>query len=545
MRSVYVSNLGTAAIYGYDLGQNGELGTTSGSPFTTLGSSVGIGMTPNGAYLYGVTNGNNVEAFKVGADGALSTVTGSPFASSGGPQYIAVTPSGNRLYVATSSQGIWAYNIASDGSLTPVTGSPFVPGTSVVDLVMAPDGGHVYTIKPGAASLTTYAIGANGALTAAGSTTAAGANAQGIALTPDGLHLYVSNNVATNNLSAFTIASNGSLSAVPGSPFTAGSLPGRIATTPDGRHLYASNLAADTVTGMDISADGSLSAMPGPAASAGEAGSIGVTPDSAHLYVADYANAGGLAGFNVTSAGALSVVLGSPYGTGSFPGFVVVTPNQAPIAGFSSPPTVTRSVSFNAETSSDPDGTVARYDWDFGDGSTLPNGGPTPIHDYAVDGAYTAKLTVTDNEGCSTSFVSTGHTASCNGGPSATANLSVTAVTAGTPDTSVDGASLNAKKTQKQGKKIVVKFNAGAAEAVTLAAKGKIKAGRKSYALKRLTKPATAGKTVAFKLKLKSSKSSPPVSRALGGKVKASVTVTFTDETGNSATKKASVALKG
>src|SRR5262249_36491895 len=47
-------------------------------------------------------------------------------------------------------------------------------------------------------------------------------------------------------------------------------------------------------------------------------------------------------------------------------------------------------------------------------GQSLANGGPTPSHTYKP-GSYTATLTVTDNEGCSTRFVFTGQTASCNG----------------------------------------------------------------------------------------------------------------------------------
>ena len=39
-------------------------------------------------------------------------------------------------------------------------------------------------------------------------------------------------------------------------------------------------------------------------------------------------------------------------------------------------------VAFNASASSDPDGSIARYDWAFGDGQTAPDGGPTPSHTY-------------------------------------------------------------------------------------------------------------------------------------------------------------------
>ena len=49
------------------------------------------------------------------------------------------------------------------------------------------------------------------------------------------------------------------------------------------------------------------------------------------------------------------------------------------------------------DASSDSDGNITNWDWDFGDGNTsnLQN----PSHDYSVDGTYTINLTVTDNEG--------------------------------------------------------------------------------------------------------------------------------------------------
>ncbi|WP_020576111.1 PKD domain-containing protein [Actinopolymorpha alba] len=71
-------------------------------------------------------------------------------------------------------------------------------------------------------------------------------------------------------------------------------------------------------------------------------------------------------------------------------------PNQAPTASF----TVEcddRACSVNGSGSKDPDGTIASYAWNFGDGAT--GSGATASHTYAADGAYTVRLTVTDNEG--------------------------------------------------------------------------------------------------------------------------------------------------
>ena len=52
-------------------------------------------------------------------------------------------------------------------------------------------------------------------------------------------------------------------------------------------------------------------------------------------------------------------------------------------------------ITFDASSSSDPDGTVERYKWDFGDGNTAT--GMIVSHTYSSAGKYNVTLTVTDN----------------------------------------------------------------------------------------------------------------------------------------------------
>lgn len=74
--------------------------------------------------------------------------------------------------------------------------------------------------------------------------------------------------------------------------------------------------------------------------------------------------------------------------------------NKAPIANFSS--TVDRlSVSFDGSSSSDADGTVASWRWDFGDGAS--GSGAKLSHVYAKPGAYPVTLTVKDDKGATAS----------------------------------------------------------------------------------------------------------------------------------------------
>lgn len=79
-------------------------------------------------------------------------------------------------------------------------------------------------------------------------------------------------------------------------------------------------------------------------------------------------------------------------------------PNQPPVAAFSDS-NVNLAASFDASASSDPDGSVASYAWDFGDGNTAT--GVNATHTYTADGSYQVSLTVTDNEGAATSITKT------------------------------------------------------------------------------------------------------------------------------------------
>jgi len=74
--------------------------------------------------------------------------------------------------------------------------------------------------------------------------------------------------------------------------------------------------------------------------------------------------------------------------------------NSPPVASFAASPssgTIPLSVSFNASSSYDSDGTIATYDWDFGDGGH--GSGIIVAHTYTTAGAYTVNLTVRDNVG--------------------------------------------------------------------------------------------------------------------------------------------------
>ena len=70
--------------------------------------------------------------------------------------------------------------------------------------------------------------------------------------------------------------------------------------------------------------------------------------------------------------------------------------NVSPTASFTSSCTAL-SCTFDGSGSTDPDGTISSYAWDFGDGTT--GSGATSTHAYAAGNTYAVRLTVTDNGG--------------------------------------------------------------------------------------------------------------------------------------------------
>jgi len=83
----------------------------------------------------------------------------------------------------------------------------------------------------------------------------------------------------------------------------------------------------------------------------------------------------------------------------------VVSTNYFPTANFTYTPVkifLGQNVTFNASNSSDPDGTITSYHWQFGDGAEAS--GITIAHAYYEIGYYQVMLTVADNEGAQQSF---------------------------------------------------------------------------------------------------------------------------------------------
>jgi YVTN family beta-propeller protein len=346
-------------------------------------------------------------------DGA-STVTpintatnmpGTPIAVKGNPVGIAITPDGKTAYVGSyGSPDVTPIDTATNAveAGIPIGNLPEV-------IAITPDGSTAYVTSAGVNRVTPIDVATN---TAEESITV-GENPSGIAITPDGATLYVTNELGST-VTPIDIATN-----TPGTPIAVGSHPNAIAITPDGKTAYVTNDAGTSVTPIDIATN-----TPGAPINVGSHPfAVAITPDGRTAFVTNENGA------SVTPISIATNTPGTPIKVGEDPEGIAITPDQAPLAAFSATSaTLGQPTSFDASASVDPDGSLASYTWSFGDGSTLVTTSPATSHTYTAPATYTATLTLTDNEGCSTAFVFTGQTAFCDGSPAASTTREVTVV---------------------------------------------------------------------------------------------------------------------
>lgn len=92
----------------------------------------------------------------------------------------------------------------------------------------------------------------------------------------------------------------------------------------------------------------------------------------------------------LTSSASTPIVVTAPPATVNKPPTAVAS--ATPLTG-----TAPLTVSFDASGSTDSDGTIASYSWNFGDGATAT--GKTASHTYTTEASFTASVQVTDNAG--------------------------------------------------------------------------------------------------------------------------------------------------
>lgn len=101
--------------------------------------------------------------------------------------------------------------------------------------------------------------------------------------------------------------------------------------------------------------------------------------------------------FKLTAMIFLAMSLGSALASCAFFEMLFNKPPQAVIEAFPTAGFAPLEVTFDGSASFDPDGRLASFHWDFGDGQSASE--KIVTHIYKVQGDFVATLTVTDNKG--------------------------------------------------------------------------------------------------------------------------------------------------
>jgi YVTN family beta-propeller protein len=407
-RRAVVVNRESGTVTLFDTGTGALINPTIETGGGANAEPFGVAITPNGSTAY-VTNSEGTVGKSVSIINMLAGATGGQIAPfDPGTVGVGITPDGRRAYIASREAATVS---AVDTGTNTLIGSPIEVGTELESLdrgvAITPDGQHVYVARFGDDLVSMIDTETNLVI---GAPIPAGEGPRAMAITPDGRRLYV-----TDNISGAVTVIDTATNTVIGAPIPVGLEPRGIAITPDGSRAYVANQGSETVSVIDTATNTVIGA-PIPVM---DPLGVAITPDGSRVLVGS-----GLAAPNnlITPISTATNAAGQSFHSGGdAPAEIAVVPNQPPKAAFgathkSKKPTVE---SFDGSGSSDPDGTVARFEWSFGDGQSLAGGGPAATHTYRP-GKYTATLTVTDNEGCSTKFIYTGQTAYCTGSAVAT-----------------------------------------------------------------------------------------------------------------------------
>lgn len=368
---------------------------TAGTPVAVGSQPVGVAITPDGETAYVADFGSD----SVTPIDTATNTAGPPIAAGTQPTGIAITPDGRTAYVTNrGSDSVTPIDTATNTAGAPIPTSVDFPFA----VAAAPDGKTLYVGGEGNDDVAVIDTATN---TVTKTITLAGP-AVSIAVTPDGEIAYAVG--PSGSVTPIDTATN-----LAGAPFSAGSTAFGIAISPDGGTAFVVNEFSNGVTPFLTATDTALA----PISVSGLPVDDAITPDGKTLYVT---NTDDGKGGHTDAVSAFSTATdapeGSPIAVGGLAFEVAITPAQAPTAAFSAQAGAAGQLTrFDGSASSDAHGSIASYRWEFGDGATETTASALTSHTYAAPGTYSARLTLSDGEGCSTTLIFTGQTASCNG----------------------------------------------------------------------------------------------------------------------------------
>jgi 6-phosphogluconolactonase (cycloisomerase 2 family) len=247
-----------------------DLGTAGVQNFAAGDNPVQLAVHPSGKYLYAANNlAGTVSAYVIGANGALALIdadAGSAghqdFAVGSAPWQLVFSAKGDVLYVLSAGAAtITLFDVsAATGKLTQRAGAPVsVVNLSAIAFALAPSGNTGYLTGYNNDGVYLFDVDGTGALSLRSPTKVpSGSRPRApLAFMPGTAYAYLSA-VTGNNVTGFSVASDGSLTQLDSSPYVANAGSNYMAVHPDGKALYVSATSAAKIDAYEAQGDGAL-----------------------------------------------------------------------------------------------------------------------------------------------------------------------------------------------------------------------------------------------------------------------------------------------
>lgn len=272
---VYVTNLLNNTVSQYVVQGNGTLVPNSPATVATGSRPDGLAFEPNGAFAYVINSGDsNLTQYSVDSQGRLTRTAKTATVTGSNPWNLMFTPDGKFAYTSNFGTNILIgstvqqYSVGASGAGLAALNPPSVitnvrPAGSAVD----PTGANFYLAVLGNDELDHFMITSGGQLSLIAPYGLATASAPiYVALNQSGQNLYVVNYssvaaIAPGTVAQFSIDSSGALTALNNPTVATGSAPVWFALEPRGQYAYVANSGDNNLSAYSVAADGSLTLL--------------------------------------------------------------------------------------------------------------------------------------------------------------------------------------------------------------------------------------------------------------------------------------------
>jgi 6-phosphogluconolactonase len=300
------------------LQENGKFATGgrgSGGNNDPLGSQGSLTLSQDRTLLFAVNAASgDLSVFRVhGAD--LSLTDKEP---SAGSEPNAVAQYGHLVYVLNTggSSNVVGFRLRDDGTLRQIPNSLSYLSTNIsgsASLAFSPNGQFLLVTERETNNIDAFAVRTNGTLSAIVINPSAGPGLFALTFAPNGAVLAVETGPAggtdASAISSYSLNSNGTLNRISASVPTLGAATCWNAVTPNGKWVYTSNAGTSNISGFTINGDGSLTALSGTIVGTNPSGAtnldVAISSDGKFLYTLD-GELGEISIFGIQSDGTLT-----------------------------------------------------------------------------------------------------------------------------------------------------------------------------------------------------------------------------------------------